>query len=396
MKFIRFLLKPGVTAGDRISSLPDELLHHVMSFLPARDAVRTCVLSPRWRHLWASARCLNVDAESFTNEMEFLIFVDTLLMSRDLVSLNSFWLRANGPGIFLESIAYIANLWIRHALKSNVQTLGIVDHDRNDVDDPDGPSMFDLVHYPFTSSYLKRLHLCNVRIDNSFTKKLFSGCPALEDLEIVNCPIYATEFSSVTLKNLSIDYVRCPFGEEVTLECLKIVINMPSLVSLRIGGLINAMPILVEMDSLVTALISFGDHFQLLTYTDACNIVGALSNVTNLKLLFPHGFLHDVDDWCLLDDCKALLCLLERSPNLEVLVLKLNKCHVYKHHEWFPGAAVGIDPPCEGKVTPFNCEKLRKIEIFCPKGDKRVAVVVSILYANIVSPPEINIKPFPG
>jgi hypothetical protein len=37
--------------GDRISGLPDELLHRIMSFLPARDAVRTCVLSPRWHRL---------------------------------------------------------------------------------------------------------------------------------------------------------------------------------------------------------------------------------------------------------------------------------------------------------------------------------------------------------
>ncbi|PVH64824.1 hypothetical protein PAHAL_2G362600 [Panicum hallii] len=37
----------AVHAGERISDLPDELRYHALSFLPARDAVRTCVLSPR-------------------------------------------------------------------------------------------------------------------------------------------------------------------------------------------------------------------------------------------------------------------------------------------------------------------------------------------------------------
>nr|TKW25278.1 hypothetical protein SEVIR_3G108166v2 [Setaria viridis] len=40
---------------DRLSALPDAMLHHVMSFLRAWEVARTCVLSRRWRHLWASA-----------------------------------------------------------------------------------------------------------------------------------------------------------------------------------------------------------------------------------------------------------------------------------------------------------------------------------------------------
>jgi len=90
-------------AGDRISGLPDELRRHILSFLPARDAVCTSVLSPKWRHLWASARRLNVDAEGFTSKRKFVKFVNALLLSRDCIPLESFWLRANGPDIFLEN-----------------------------------------------------------------------------------------------------------------------------------------------------------------------------------------------------------------------------------------------------------------------------------------------------
>uniref|UniRef100_I1QYF2 F-box domain-containing protein n=1 Tax=Oryza glaberrima TaxID=4538 RepID=I1QYF2_ORYGL len=46
--------------GDWTNALPDEVLQHVMSFLPAKQAVRTCVLARRWRHLWKSMPVLRV------------------------------------------------------------------------------------------------------------------------------------------------------------------------------------------------------------------------------------------------------------------------------------------------------------------------------------------------
>ncbi|KAK8447420.1 hypothetical protein SEVIR_8G069350v4 [Setaria viridis] len=37
------------TGEDSISAPPDALLHDVLSFLPADEAVRTCALARRWR-----------------------------------------------------------------------------------------------------------------------------------------------------------------------------------------------------------------------------------------------------------------------------------------------------------------------------------------------------------
>ncbi|CAN6206138.1 unnamed protein product [Urochloa humidicola] len=53
---------------DRLSALPDCLLHVIMSSLKARQAVQTCVLSKRWRDLWRSMPCLDVDLNEFRTE----------------------------------------------------------------------------------------------------------------------------------------------------------------------------------------------------------------------------------------------------------------------------------------------------------------------------------------
>ncbi|XP_026445006.1 F-box/FBD/LRR-repeat protein At1g16930-like isoform X2 [Papaver somniferum] len=49
---------------DRISQLPDSIIHHILSFLSDTTyAVQTCVLSKRWRYLWTSLPVLKFSDE---------------------------------------------------------------------------------------------------------------------------------------------------------------------------------------------------------------------------------------------------------------------------------------------------------------------------------------------
>ncbi|CAO2152655.1 unnamed protein product, partial [Urochloa humidicola] len=46
-----------------IDALSDEILQHVLGFLPAQEAVRTCVLAQRWRYLWRSVPALRITSK---------------------------------------------------------------------------------------------------------------------------------------------------------------------------------------------------------------------------------------------------------------------------------------------------------------------------------------------
>jgi len=49
---------------DRISDLPDTLLLHILMLLPLVEAVRTCVLSRRWRGAWTRLPRLAFDDDA--------------------------------------------------------------------------------------------------------------------------------------------------------------------------------------------------------------------------------------------------------------------------------------------------------------------------------------------
>jgi hypothetical protein len=50
---------PEEAGLDRISALPDEVIHHILGLLPAPEAVRTSMLARGWRHHSKSMRSLS-------------------------------------------------------------------------------------------------------------------------------------------------------------------------------------------------------------------------------------------------------------------------------------------------------------------------------------------------
>ena len=64
--------------GDIISTLPDFLLIHILSFLPTRDTVITSILLSRQRPLWTLLPILNLDQRTLLRNEHTFSFVDTV------------------------------------------------------------------------------------------------------------------------------------------------------------------------------------------------------------------------------------------------------------------------------------------------------------------------------
>uniref|UniRef100_K3YCX3 F-box domain-containing protein n=1 Tax=Setaria italica TaxID=4555 RepID=K3YCX3_SETIT len=100
-----------LAGGDRLSSLPDCLLHHIMSFMKARQVVQTCVLSTRWEHLRTLPQHRPGGFQDFTDH---LIIPNNI----SLPLLDTFQLHISHRNCYQGKAAA---RWIHHGIKYNAQ-----------------------------------------------------------------------------------------------------------------------------------------------------------------------------------------------------------------------------------------------------------------------------------
>ncbi|GKC36922.1 putative leucine-rich repeat domain-like protein [Tanacetum coccineum] len=105
---------------DRLSSLPDDLIHKILSFVDIKDAVETSALSSRWRFIWTRLPYLNFSTESFSTSHMFSKFVTHVLSRNGETDLFSVKL------IFREKFNQVLiKRILNNALSRNVQQLRI-------------------------------------------------------------------------------------------------------------------------------------------------------------------------------------------------------------------------------------------------------------------------------
>jgi hypothetical protein len=109
---------------DRISELPDELLIHILSFLPPKFAFTTSVLSKRWESLCKFLTVLRFDDKSVKNYVEefdlFNTFIDNVMLSKDrqLQPIKAFHLRCHSADLLFNH-----NDWVEAAKQRGVEDL---------------------------------------------------------------------------------------------------------------------------------------------------------------------------------------------------------------------------------------------------------------------------------
>uniref|UniRef100_A0ACD6A285 Uncharacterized protein n=1 Tax=Avena sativa TaxID=4498 RepID=A0ACD6A285_AVESA len=336
---------PQVSSVDRIGALPDEILQHLLSFLPAQEAVRTCVLARRWRHLWKFITGLRiVEFEDARSVQDVRKFVDHLLILRGHVGLNTFEIEFSE---FLEDDVPYLNLWTRFAVLCKVRALTLhLYHDK----------FLCLDGTRLVSRDLRTLDLMGVILQGAFLD--FSSCPALEDLKMRHCQIDVDKISSLSLERLSINYCHSNLDYRVT-------VFAPCLISLTLDCFMGRTPLFESMPVLDTAFVRLGyacrDFCVNYRYQGFCGANGArcvnclaykdgstntvllraIYNAKHLELISPLAmiiFARDLewcptfhklktlllnDYWCVGPDYGALTCILKHSPALEKLTLQL-------------------------------------------------------------------------
>uniref|UniRef100_A0ACD5UVR3 Uncharacterized protein n=1 Tax=Avena sativa TaxID=4498 RepID=A0ACD5UVR3_AVESA len=377
--------------ADRLSDLPDGLIHKIMSFLKAREAVQTCVLSRRWEDLWCSMPFLTIDEQEFRpsaialgseewddyeeDEFEddidyprFEDFVTNLLMFHSAPTLDRFRFHAVCHAVSHREIKFI-NSWLRRGIKRCPRVV--------EVHSTDGCK---LPLLGSSSSRLNRLHLVGITLDRNFTQQLRSStCPVLEDLELKRCKLEDdAEIASCTLKNLTIEDCTTSTPSALTIKA-------PSLTHLQLfltafGQNWHAV-VVEEMPLLVKATIRLKASTAILP----CKLLFSLACVRDLELTglrtldnFHIGsgtlpVLHNVrtlllDKCDLSDSCDILGSFLNNAPCLETLTLQQCK---------LPGgskksiARGNVEWTYLGSQdTPsFQCPSLKRTEIIYEEDD---------------------------
>jgi hypothetical protein len=151
---------------------------------------------------------------------------------------------------------------------------------------------------------LKRLHLCHVRLDNNFLKRVSSVCCSLEDLELDDCSCRIQSITSHSLKTLVLKKCRSRNLSEIIWRTLKtlvidggwntgacqLVILAPSVAYLHLAMYVNHFNggvSLNEVPSVAKALIHLKGHrycFFSRLCGDQFKLLCSISNSTNLEL----------------------------------------------------------------------------------------------------------------
>nr|DAD35985.1 TPA_asm: hypothetical protein HUJ06_006625 [Nelumbo nucifera] len=396
---------------DRISDLPESILHHILSFLPARYAVRTSILSRRWQHLWYYVSILDFDDDLLSDDginedlkCKYMDFVDKVLVLHS--SLNLYRVRLPCG----DCDASRVDTWIRAAINREVKELSLFISPTVEFTLP--CCLFtceslevltlhldDSVLYLPTSIFLPGLKIVNLMsvifLDGKSADEFFSNCPALESLVMMCCDIMTSGFlhiSAPKLKSLSI----C--GGHNGLIHSKIKVSTPSLVSIKYDCY-TAQDYLVEntpnlIDACIKLQANFGQNtvnsvhgylankflrqlfmVEVLKLSDSSieiisrvhDLFDHLPTFNNLKrLILTTGY------------CKihlmAVTFLFQRSPKLEYLQIKIDHClHVYDDQERWESNSLDL-------LCPLD--HLKTVEIKCFEGRDNELELVKFFLKN--------------
>ncbi|KAJ4752274.1 F-box/RNI-like superfamily protein [Rhynchospora pubera] len=340
------------TTVDRISILPDHVLHHILSFIPLKQAGRTSILSRRWRYVWASLQGLTFykdELAKFGLE-SFIRYVNAALPYRAKQDFQIF-----KTFLFSTSPTYLATStrWITQAVNNDVGVLYLIIRGGNVILPRPvltSQSLEELGLFSFPSvkiitpsiislSRLRILSLQRMEINSAFFEKIISGCAMLENLNLHFCEITFSRVHSMVLRKLVMESCTIRTKREN-----KFYICTPNLVHLH-----------------------FNQGCGTLSHHETPNQMFEL-DLPNLKSLILGGnWVRSYPD--------AVLFFLQHSPMLEKLTLI-----------FFQMAEINNIKLLDGSINlRFQCQNLKSVEIICHQSDERILHLTKVLKENGIS-----------
>ncbi|CAH1412605.1 unnamed protein product [Lactuca virosa] len=230
---------------DRLSSLPHDLIHHILSFMDMKYAVQTCVLSSKWKFIWTTLTHIKFSTSEFQQLGQFIRFARHVIANRnDQTDVSSLDFSFDGT---LSQI--LVKVLLNYVVSHNIRNLNISTFERdrklpNCIFESQSLKHFTLknIHedyciapqYPWDLPNLTTLHLNDFvitdgRNENHEYLDLFSKCVNLKKLSITEC--YMAE--------VKVFKVCAPRLEDLTItDCFlnKLFISASNLQSFVYGG----------------------------------------------------------------------------------------------------------------------------------------------------------------
>ncbi|KAL2899797.1 hypothetical protein RDABS01_024879 [Bienertia sinuspersici] len=166
---------------DQISDLPDHIIAQILSFLETEEAVRTSILSSRWRYLWKGITHISLCYKSKRNN--FFNLVEHVL--RNCCSVNLLTFELICP---LSLDMSRLNTWIGCIDSPKIEKLSICANDTDDYESPEFPLPQCVLSYSTLVDF--ELSCFDIQIPESISYTegavygLLSSCPVLEDLTL--------------------------------------------------------------------------------------------------------------------------------------------------------------------------------------------------------------------
>lgn len=385
---------------DIISALPNDLLCRIISFLPSKDAVRTSVLSSRWKNLMDLIPVLDftchVPTYGFINTLHKLL--PSTSSSVNLQKLQKLRLQICDCHWFIVPVH--VNSWVRSAINRKVVDLVVhlPDFSSNTVANHKGLALHVIasdslqtlnisgglgLHMPYSTGCFKNLKTFNLRINNpekEILAKLFCSLPQLETL------LVDAKFSVIRTRDVNICInIIVPALKRLTLRIIgedyddvdfKILIDTPMLEYIYLEDDYLASYSVTSLPFLVEATLDIGmDHYDEdyfgshNRFVHAIELIRGLSNAKYLSVingssaaldragqLLPilHGVTYLRLDDLPFDGLSIISRFLKSAPNLKVVVVKIQpQVNDIVGWTWF---SPGTLPTCLSNLEEFEIQ----------------------------------------